>query len=89
MKQIKDGTKTFTLKNIDDVLSFLSSNIPISTAYGVFVSELCAMVACTVYRDFSSFGNVLNRDLGLAYGRHHVLQPTRKMQLFDYTFSKS
>ena len=67
---------------------FLSSNIPESPAYGVFISQLIRYArACTEYNDFLARGNILTnkllkqgygksklrRSFEKFYGKHHVL----------------
>ena len=53
------------------IFPFLSSNIPASPAYGVFISQLIRYArACTTYKDFLSRGSLLTVRL-LQQGYQH------------------
>ena len=78
------------------ILTFLCSNIPLSPAYGVYISQLIRYArACFAYEDFSKQGKLLTNKLMLQgynesrlkssfrkfYGRYNVLVCDYKLSL--------
>jgi hypothetical protein len=69
---------------------FLCSNIPLSPAYGVYISQLIRYAkACFAYEDFSKRGKLLTNKLILqSYNESCLKSSFRKLQMIASTYDE-